>query len=256
VYRHNVGQATPPRDLVVRLAYRRVALTVFLTRSAEAQARAEAPFMVRPRYRVIYEAVDGEQFRPDEAAGRAFRERHGLGGRPLLLAVGALEREKRYDWLLDALARLGPHCPALVVCGDGGLAGPIRDQAARLRLDVRFLGQLPRDQVIAAYSAATCLVHACPVETFGLAVAEAMACGRPVVAVAGGALPEVLGEAGVLTPDDAEQYALALAELLADPPRQGALGAAARRRAVALFSLERMGAEYAAALEAARERQR
>src|SRR5207247_9617272 len=57
VYRHNVGQATPPHDAVVRLAYRRVALTVFLTRAAAAQARSVAPFMVRRPARVLYQAV-------------------------------------------------------------------------------------------------------------------------------------------------------------------------------------------------------
>jgi len=252
VYRHNVGQDTPPRDPIVRLAYRRVALTVFLTRAAEARARAVAPFMVRRPARVIYEGVDVDRFRPDEAAGRAFRERHALGDRPFLLAVGALEREKRYPWLLDALARLGSHGPPLLVCGEGGHAGLIRDQAARLGLDVRLVGFLPPAELAAAYNAATCVVHACTVETFGLALAEALACGRPVAAVAGAALEEVLGDTAVLTPDDPEQYVLALAELLADPPRRRALGDAARRRAVELFSLERMGQEYAAALEAAR----
>src|SRR5207247_2339725 len=88
----------------------------FLTRAAAAQARSVAPFMVRRPARVIYEAVDAERFRPDAAGGRAFRERHGLGDRPFLLAVGALEREKRYDWLLDALARLGPQGPRSAKC--------------------------------------------------------------------------------------------------------------------------------------------
>ena len=251
VYRHNVGEASPPSDPIVRLAYRRVALTVFLTRAAEAQACAVAPFMVRPPRRVIYEALDVGRFRPDEPGGRAFRERHGLGDRPFLLAVGALEREKRYDWLLDALTRFGAHGPPLLVCGEGGFAGLMRDQAARRGLTVRLLGFLPPDELAAAYNAATCLVHACAVETFGLAIAEAMACGRPVVAVGGAALPEVLGDTGVLTPDDPEQFVLALAELLADPPRRVALGNAARARAVKLFALDRMGREYAEALEAA-----
>src|SRR5207245_9810677 len=98
VYRHNVGEASPPSDPIVRLAYRRVALTVFLTRAAEAQACAVAPFMVRPPRRVIYEALDVGRFRPAEAGGRAFRERPGLGDRPFLLAVGALEGETAYDW--------------------------------------------------------------------------------------------------------------------------------------------------------------
>src|SRR2546426_5128286 len=111
----------------------------------------------------------------------------------------------------------------------------MRPQAARRGLTVRLLGFLPPDELAAAYNAATCLVHACAVETFGLAIAEAMACGRPVVAVGGAALPEVLGDTGGLTPDDPEQFVLALAELLADPPRRVALGNAAPARAVKLL---------------------
>ncbi len=256
VYRHNVGAAAPPRDPIVRLAYRRVDMTVFLTRTGEAQAGDLAPFMLRPPRRVIYEAVDVARFRPDPAAAAAFRQRHGLGGgdRPFLLAVGALEREKRYDWLLGALAALGRAAPPLVICGSGGAAGQIRDRAARLGIDARLLGFLSPEELVGAYNAATCLAHACAVETFGLAIAEAMACGRAVVAAAAGggsALPEVLGDTGVLTPaDDPEAFAAALAQLVADPDRRQALGIAARQRAVRLFSLERMGREYAEAIEA------
>ena len=252
VYRHNVGAAAPPRDPIVRLAYRCVDMTVFLTRTGEAQAGDLAPFMLRPPRRVIYEAVDVARFRPDPAAAAAFRQRHGLG--PFLLAVGALEREKRYDWLLDALAGLGRAAPPLVICGAGGAARQIRDRAARLGIDARLLGFLSPEELVGAYNAATCLAHACAVETFGLAIAEAMACGRAVVAAAAGggsALPEVLGDTGVLTPaDDPGAFAAALAQLVADPDRRQALGIAARQRAVSLFSLERMGREYAEAIEA------
>ncbi len=250
VYRHNVS-ATPPRDPIIRLAYRRVRFTIFLTRTGERQVLELAPFMGRPPRRVIYEAVDARVFRPDEGAGRAFRERHGLGNRPFLLAAGAVEREKRYDWLLEALAHCGAGAPPLVILGSGSQEAAMRARAEQLRLDVRLLGLLPPGELAAAYNAASCFVHAGHVETFGLTVAEAMACGRPVVAVAGGALPEVLGETGVLAPsDDPAGFARALAGLLADPSRAAALGAAARRRAGALFSLERMGREYGEALEA------
>jgi glycosyltransferase involved in cell wall biosynthesis len=252
VYRHNVGQATPPRDPIVRLAYTRVALTIFLTHTGARDVLEQAPFMGRPPHRVIHEGVDVQRFRPDPEAGRAFRRRHGLGDGTVLLAVGALEQEKRYDWLLDALARLAA-APPLLVCGEGPLAGAVGDQAARRRLDVRLLGRLAAPDLAAAYDAATCLVHAGPYETFGLAVAEAMACGRPVVAVAGGALPEVLADAGVLAPpDDPGLFAQRLGDLLADPARQEALGARARRRALEAFSLQRMAQEYAEALAACR----
>src|SRR3989449_11756426 len=106
-------------------------MTIFLTHAGEREALARAPFMSRPPYRVIYEGVNLERFRPDPAAGRAFGERQGLGDRPSVLAVGALEREKRYGWLLAALARLEQPRPRLIVCGDGGLAGAPRAPAPR-----------------------------------------------------------------------------------------------------------------------------
>src|SRR5256712_10477001 len=198
--------------------------------------------MGRPPHRVIYEGVDVHVFRPDEGSGRAFRERHGFADRPLLLAAGALEWEKRYDWMLEALARLGPGAPTLVIRGSGSLEASVRAQAERLRLDVRFLGFLSPHELAAAYNAATCLVHTGDVETFGLAVAEAMACGRPVVAVASGAGPEGLGQSGVLAPPhDPAAFAAAVRDLLADPGRAAAIGAAARGPARPAVPMGRLG---------------
>jgi glycosyltransferase involved in cell wall biosynthesis len=253
VYCYNVNRARPPRDPGVRLAYRRVRLTIFLTWTVERHALRLAPFMGRPPHRVIYPGVDAQVFRPDEVAGRGFRERHGLGDGLLLLAAGAVEVEKRYGWMLEALAHVAPHAPTLLIRGGGSGEAALQAQAQRLRLDVRFLGFLPPPELAAAYNAATCFVHTGDVETFGLTVAEAMACGRPVVAVASGSLPEVVGESGVLASSgDPAAFGRALSRLLADPDRRVALGAAARRRAVALFSPERMGREYAEALAAVR----
>src|SRR2546425_4354051 len=141
--------------------------------------------MPPPPYRVIYEGVNLERFRPDPAAGRAFRERQGLGDGPSVLAVGALEREKRYGWLLAALARLEEPRPRLMVCGDGGLAGALRAQAEREGLDVRWLGQVTPRELAGAHHAATCVLHGCDGETFGLAVAGALGRARPGVPVAG-----------------------------------------------------------------------
>ena len=255
VYKYLLNRAAPVRDPVMRLAYRRVGLTVFLTRTSEREVLGRAPFMARRPHRVIYEGVDAGLFRPDAEAGRAFREGQGWGAEPVLLAVGAVEPEKRYDWLLAALARLETRAPVLAIRGSGSLEGAIRAQAERLGLEVRFVGFLAPHELCAAYNAATCVVHTGAVETFGLTVAEAMACGRPVAAVASGGVPEVLGDTGVLaSSDDPAGFAVALAALLDDAERRDALGAAARRRAVASFSLERMGREYCEALEAVQAR--
>src|SRR5438034_5418925 len=121
-----ISTPRPPRDLLTRLAFRRVALTVFLTRQLAERSLAEAPFMRRAGHRVIPNGVDCDLFRPDEPAGRAFRRRHALGDGPVLLGVGALEIEKRWDLLLDGVARRARPGPPLVMCGGGALEGSRR----------------------------------------------------------------------------------------------------------------------------------
>lgn len=240
-----ISTATPPRDALTRLAFRRVRLTVFLTEQLARDGLAARSFMRRAPYRVIPNGVDCVRFRPDRVAGLAFRRLHRLGDGPVLLGAGALAAEKRWDLLLESVALLPRPAPPLVLCGSGALEGALRAQAERLSLDVRFLGCLEPAALVKALNAATCVVHTCPVETFGLSVAEAMACGRPVVGVAGGTLPVVIGDAGVLAPpEDPGTFARLLDELLSDSARRDALGRAARRRALERFSLKRMVGGY------------
>ena len=247
-----ISTPRPPRDLLTRLAFLRVALTVFLTEQLAQRAFAEAPFMRRAQHRVIPNGVDCDLYRPDEEAGRAFRRAHQLGDEPVLLGVGALEIEKRWDLLLDSLAILDSPVPPLLLCGTGALESDLRAQAQRLNLDVRFVGHLDRLDLVAAYNAATCVVHTRPDEVFSLALIEALACGRPVLAAGGGGggTPELLGDAGVLAPaENPGAFAGLLRDLLADPRRRAALGVAARQRALERYSVERMVREYADVVE-------
>ncbi|PYP49429.1 MAG: hypothetical protein DMD45_14570 [Gemmatimonadetes bacterium] len=246
-----ISTPRPPRDLLTRFAFRRVALTVFLTRQLAERSLAEAPFMRRAGHRVIPNGVDCVLFRPDEAAGRAFRQRHGLGDGPMVLGVGALELEKRWDLLLESLALLPAPAPPLVLCGSGALEGALRAQAGKLGLDVRLVGAVDPAQLIGAYNAATCVVHTRPDEVFALALIEALACGRPLIASGGGGTPELVGDAGVLAPPaDPRAFARLLQDLLGDPDRRRALGAAGRQRAVMHFSRDRMVRDYGETLEA------
>lgn len=240
----------PPRDPLTRLAFRRVGLTVFLTHGLARTAFAEAPFMRRAPHRVIPNGVDCDLFRPDPGAGQAFRARHRLGDGPLLVGVGALEIEKRWDLLLDSLALLRPPAPRLVLCGSGALAEPLRVQAHALHVEVSFVGQLDAAELVGAYNAASCVVHTRPDEVFALVLIEALACGRPVVAADGGGTRELLGAAGVVAPSgNREGFARALGDLLQDAPRRVALGDAARRRALERYSVGRLVRDYADALE-------
>jgi glycosyltransferase involved in cell wall biosynthesis len=80
-----------------------------------------------------------------------------------------------------------------------------------------------------------------------------MVSALPVVAVRAGAVPEVLGDAGLLAPvDDAAAFAALVRELLTDPSRRAALGAAGRSRALQHFWHEVMRIRYTAAIESVR----
>jgi len=153
--------------------------------------------------------------------------------------------------LLDSLALLAPPAPQLALCGTRALEGSLRAHAERLGLDVRFLGQVAAGELVGAYNAATCVVHTRPDEVFALALIEALACGRPLVASGGGGTPELVGEAGVLAPpDDPAAFARLLGDLLRDAEHRATLALAARRRAVERYSVERMVRDYAELLEA------
>jgi glycosyltransferase involved in cell wall biosynthesis len=249
VNKYNLSRPRPPRDLLTRLAYRQVGLTVFVSETLAERALAQARYLRRRPHRVIREAVDAEWFRPDLEAAREFRAATGLGAEDFVLAVGSLTLDKGYDFLLDAWARLGSSAPSLLICGEGAHRERLRARTRDLGVDARFLGHLGPDLLRGAYNAACCFVHAGKVETFGLSVLEAMACGRPVLAIAGGAIPEVLGDTGLLAPADTETFIALLRELLGDEARRTSMGDAARRRALQHFSMQRMRQAYASAIE-------
>jgi glycosyltransferase involved in cell wall biosynthesis len=256
VNRYNSHAAQPPSDLLTRLAYRYwVRGTVFLTHEMEDRVLGLAPWMRRVPHRVIPEGISVEVFHADASAAQAFRVNHTLGNMPFVLAVGALTREKRVDMIIEAMHRL-PEAPMLLICGEGPLEPALREQANRQGVNVRFLGRLPRAELRGAYGAASVVAHACAVETFGLSVLEAMACGAAVVGVDAGGLREVVGETGeaglLVPPDDVDAMTRSINAVLRDPTLAAPLRAGARARAAAHFTLDAMVVGYERALLAAR----
>jgi glycosyltransferase involved in cell wall biosynthesis len=159
------------------------------------------------------------------------------------LAVGRVSPNKALESTIAALAVARAH-------GDPGatldvIGKPATDSyvtalhryVAELGLAaaVRFAGHASDATVASAYAGADVLVVTSEHEGFGVPVVEAMSAGVPVVAFDQGAVPEVLGGAGVLV-SDKDPYALAasISALLADSPRRDALAAAGRRRLAAL----------------------
>jgi alpha-1,6-mannosyltransferase len=193
--------------------------------------------------------VDLARCRPGRRS-TVLRARHARGARVLLLMCSRLSVEKRPGLALDALAalrRTGVRA-ALVVAGDGPLAGSLERRAAAERLPVEFLGHVADRETLADLQAAAdvCLAPG-PAETFGLSALEALACGTPVVCSASSALPEVIGDAGIAAGGTGVEFAAAVQELLARPePRRRA---DARARAE-LFGWDASVAAFLAAHDA------
>lgn len=169
--------------------------------------------------------VDLDTFHPDDSA------RAWLAGERELLLVAAtrLSKEKRPDLAVDTVAELvrRGHRPRLVVAGDGPLRAALERRARGL--PVEFAGHVAgRERVARLLGAADVALAPGPVETFGLAALEALACGTPVVAHRGSALAGVVGSAGRVAPASAFCFADAVEELVALPVRQRREAARAR----------------------------
>ncbi len=167
------------------------------------ELRVLAPHMQRTE--VIPNGVDLERFRPD-LDGKAVREKHDLGDAELLLHVGRVAPEKDIAFLLKAfpgLQRRRPGCKLLIVGTGPELEGCKRFvQSHRLSDDVLFTGFVPDEELPAYYAAADVMTIASQFETQGMVALEAMACGKPVVAVNYRAFPEYIedGRNGFLFP--------------------------------------------------------
>lgn len=191
------------------------------------------------RVHVLAPPVWGEAFRGEAtvgeramAGGEAFvGSEGGLGdaqprpSEPYALVVSRLSPEKGVDVAIQACAQAGI---ALVVAGDG----PQRERLQALGGEhVRFIGRVDDERLAELRAgAALALVPSRSAETFGLAAAEAMTAGLPVAASRVGALPELVGEEGLVSPGDAPALAAAIERLRADPGAGGRARERARAR--------------------------
>ena len=231
------------------LARRQAACLLTVSESAREQIVSAFGYP-RERIRVVAEAA-GDEFRPlggpDRAAVGRVLGTYGLpADRPLLVYVGGLSPHKNLEGLLEAMARLrgGVGRAHLAIVGDPAADGfnnshsalLARREALGLEAAVTFTGYVPGDDLVPLYNAAAAVVLPSFSEGFGLPALEAMACGVPVAASRRGALPEVVGDAGLFfDPRDADEMARALEQLLGDPALRARLGEAGRRRS-RLFS--------------------
>ena len=180
---------------------------------------------------------------------------------PLLVAMGRLDRQKRPDLALSALARIRERYDArrfdarLIWCGDGPLRPALERQARALGVAaaVRFAGFV--DNPFPLLRRADLFLLTSDFEGLPNALIEAQGLGVPAVATRCPFGPDEVVVDGVtgrlVPPGDAAAFSDAVLELLADPGRRRAMGEAAARRARERFAAERVVPRWAALLETA-----
>ncbi|MFT3883487.1 MAG: glycosyltransferase family 1 protein [Gemmatales bacterium] len=151
--------------------------------------------------RVVYHGIDTGLFHPNVALPDELLKKHDLKPGQFLLYVGALERRKNIERLIEAYhAAVGDRRDMPLV-----LSGSVVHDLPRLKEAlgdgsgrVRHIGYVTDDDLPGLYRAARALVHVAVAEGFGFTPPEAMACGTPVVTARQTATGEVVGEAGLL----------------------------------------------------------
>lgn len=242
---HETMPAFFPRGLgsLMRLCYpgsaRKAARVLTISRFSleEIVARYRVP---RDRIAYAHLGVD-PAFAPvaDAGAMAALRERLGIPDGPYILSLGRIEPRKNIPGLVAAYGlvrqRLGKAAPSLVLAG--GRDRLFADFHARITADgagegIVFAGSVPQEDLPTLFSGAAVFAYPSFGEGFGLPVAEAMACGAPVVASSAPAVPEVAGEAALLVaPEDTTGLADALVRVLTDPVLAADLAARGLARA-------------------------
>ena len=184
---------------------------------------------------------------------------HGsTDGSVALLAVGSVVRRKGYDVLVAALAGLKDLPWRLTIVGDR-----TRSPATAAALDADILrhglgeriavpGAVPDQRLAELHAGADLFVLPSRFEGYGMAFAEAIAHGLPVIGTTAGAIPDTVPEgAGLLVPpDDAAALAQALRRLIANASERETLAAAARAAAARLPTWRQSAEEFARAIEA------
>lgn len=182
---------------------------------------------------LVYNGIDTEIFRPMPEIER----------KPLrLMATASADQPlKGLSYLLRAIATLREEYPdvELLLVGKPREGGHTERLIGRLGIaeSIRFVSRISTEEMVRYYAEASVAIVPSVYEGFGLPAGEAMACGVPVVSTDGGALPEVVGDAGIQVPvRDADAIVAAVKKLLEDESLREKLSTAGRERILEQFS--------------------
>lgn len=228
---HNAVLAGGMRGALSRLAERIVARNVRVALGASADLVERATALGAADARLA--PVAAPALPAPRRRRAAVRAEFGLAAdRPLIVSVGRLHPQKRYDILVDAAARWRTRQPAplVVIAGSGPAYLPLAARISAARAPVTLLGH--RTDVADLLAAADLAVVTSDWEARQLFAQEALGAGVPLVATAVGGLPELVGDAAVLIPPgDVDAVDAAVRDLLDDEARRADLARRATARA-------------------------
>jgi starch synthase len=237
-----------------RTAAASAAAVVAVSDGMKADILAAYPEIPAERVRVIRNGIDTDEYRPDPRTGVLTRYRVDPG-RPYVIFVGRITRQKGVPVLLRAASGLVPEAQLVLLAGAADTPEQLAevtelvDGLRATRSGVIWIPEmLPKPEVIQLLTHATVFAIPSIYEPLGIVNLEAMACGTAVVGSRTGGIPEVVadGETGLLVPPgEPEPLAEALNALLRDPDRAEAMGQAGRKRAVSEFGWPAIAAQTA-----------
>lgn len=222
-----------------------------VTVSANSKKDIAADFGVATeRLRVIYNGVDSQVFAP----------RPGVERDPmhLITTASADQPLKGTRYLIDAVALLVEEFAdlKLTFIGKPNPGGPTdqRLEATGLKPRIEFHHGINSEAIVDLYARASIAVVPSEYEGFGFPAAEAMACEVAVVSTCGGALPEVVGDAGILVPcKDAEALAAGIRKLLVNSQLRRNLALAGRQRVIERFNWDAVAVQLTDYYQAIRQ---
>jgi glycosyltransferase involved in cell wall biosynthesis len=191
------------------------------------------------KFRVVHNGINNEFFYPKQNGPRPANS--------LIVTNSADTPLKGLNFLLEAVAEIQKKQPIkLTVIGQPKKDGIIENLVAKLGVSdiVHFTGRIANEEFADYYAKSTIAVVPSLYEGFGIPAAEAMACGVPLISTSGGALPEVVGDAGMIVPPaDAKALAKAITHLLNVPEERNKYAQAGLARVNSVFSWKKAADE-------------
>lgn len=191
------------------------------------------------KFRVVHNGINNEFFYPRQNGPRPTNS--------LIVTNSADTPLKGLNFLLEAVAQVRLRQPlTLTVIGQPKKDGIIENLVKELKLEdiVHFTGRIENEEFADYYAKSSVAVVPSLYEGFGIPAAEAMACGVPLISTSGGALPEVVGNAGLIVPPgDSKALADAIVRLLNSAEERSKYAQAGLERVHAVFSWKKAARE-------------